>query len=70
MMMTRNICKSVSKKFSVTVPDYVFEDLELLAKIQGRPTATLAAFLVEVAMREARERGELPPKQHNQEKSA
>lgn len=70
MMMTQNICKSVSKKFSVTVPDYVFEDLESLAKIQGRPTATLAAFLIEVAMREARERGELPPKEHNQEKLA
>lgn len=68
--MTRNIYKSVSRKFSVTVPDYVFEDLELLAQIQGRPTAALAAFLIETAMREAKERGELPPKEHNQEKSA
>ncbi|MBD2302291.1 ribbon-helix-helix domain-containing protein [Nostoc sp. FACHB-190] len=60
----------MSKKFSVTVPDYVFEDLELLAQIQGRPTATLAAFLLEVAMRQARERGELPPKEQTQEKTA
>lgn len=59
----------MSKKFSVTVPDYVFEDLELLAKTQGRPTATLAAFLLELAMRQARERGELPPREHTQEKT-
>ena len=68
--MTQSICRSVSKKFSVTVPDYVFEDLEQLAQIQGRPTAALAAFLIEVATREARERGELPQKQPKQNGAA
>ncbi|MBD2415735.1 hypothetical protein H6H01_34490 [Nostoc calcicola FACHB-3891] len=52
--------RHVSKRFSVTVPDYVFEDLEAIARIQGRPTATLVAFLVEAFVRDAREKGELP----------
>ncbi|WP_407888717.1 ribbon-helix-helix domain-containing protein [Scytonema sp. NUACC26] len=50
----------MSKKFSVTVPDSVFNDLERLAELQGRPTANLAAFLIELGVREAKERGELP----------
>ncbi|BAZ65550.1 hypothetical protein AMR41_26205 [Hapalosiphon sp. MRB220] len=56
----------VSKKFSITVPDYVFEDLEELAKIQGRTTANLAAFLVETGIREAREKGELRSKERQE----
>ncbi|GAA6617258.1 hypothetical protein NUACC26_030680 [Scytonema sp. NUACC26] len=55
-----NFYKPVSKKFSVTVPDSVFNDLERLAELQGRPTANLAAFLIELGVREAKERGELP----------
>ncbi|MUG91621.1 hypothetical protein F7734_03620 [Scytonema sp. UIC 10036] len=55
-----NFYKQVSKKFSVTVPDSVFNDLERLAELQGRPTANLAAFLIELGVREAKERGELP----------
>ncbi|MBW4432643.1 MAG: hypothetical protein KME28_13145 [Pelatocladus maniniholoensis HA4357-MV3] len=56
----------MSKKFSITVPDYVFEDLEELAKIQGRTTANLAAFLVETGIREAREKGELRSKERQE----
>jgi predicted DNA-binding protein len=41
----------MSKRFSVTVPDTVFEQLEALAKSQGRTTANLAAYLVEVGIR-------------------
>jgi hypothetical protein len=41
----------VSKKFSVTVPDKIFLDLERWAEEEGRPTANLAAFLVEQAVR-------------------
>jgi hypothetical protein len=37
----------------------VYEELEKWAERQGRPTANLAAFLVETALREAKERGEL-----------
>jgi hypothetical protein len=55
--------QNVSKKFSITVPDSVYEDLERLADLQGRPAANLAAFLVESGLERAKERGELPPKQ-------
>jgi predicted DNA-binding protein len=50
----------VSKRFTVTLPDSVFENLELLAQAQGRPTANLAAFLIEVGISQIKERGEFP----------
>ncbi|WP_396336369.1 ribbon-helix-helix domain-containing protein [Fischerella sp. JS2] len=52
----------MSKRFTVTLPDSVFEDLEVLADIQGRPTANLAAFLIEIGIRQAKESGEFPEK--------
>jgi hypothetical protein len=48
------------KKFSVTVPDSVFRDLEILAEHQGRPTANLASFLVELGLHIYKERGDFP----------
>lgn len=48
------------KKFSITVPDSVFKDLENLAEYQGRPTANLAAFLVELGLHIYKDRGEFP----------
>ena len=54
--------KSVSKRINVTLPDSVYEELEWWAETQGRPTANLANFLIESSLREARERGEIPPK--------
>jgi len=50
---------AVSKRVNLTLPDTVYEELEKWAERQGRPTANLAAFLVETALREAKERGEL-----------
>jgi hypothetical protein len=51
----------VSKRVNLTLPDAVYEDLERWASLQGRPSANLAAFLVEVAIRKSKESGELPP---------
>ena len=42
----------MSKRFSVTLPDSIFEELEKLADDQGRTTANLAAFLIEAGIRE------------------
>lgn len=55
------------KKFSVTVPDSVFKDLEVLAEHQGRPTANLGSFLIELGLHVYKERGEFP-KQDGEEK--
>ena len=55
---------NVSKRVFMTLPDAVFEELELWADQQGRPTANLAAFLVETALREAKEKGEFKPPQN------
>jgi hypothetical protein len=44
------------------LPDSIYEALERWADQQGRPTANLGAFLIEVAVMEAQKTGELPPK--------
>ncbi|MBD2682897.1 MULTISPECIES: ribbon-helix-helix domain-containing protein [Nostoc] len=41
----------MTKRFSVTLPDTVFDQLEALAENQGRTTANLAAYLIEVGVR-------------------
>ena len=51
---------AVSKRVFLTLPDVVYQDLERWAESQGRPVANLGAFLVETAVREAKERGEVP----------
>ncbi len=42
---------SVSKRVMVTLPDSISADLEKWADEEGRPTANLAAFLIEQAVR-------------------
>jgi len=51
----------VSKRVFVTLPDTVFTDLERWADLEGRATANLAAFLIEVAVKEAKGQGKIPP---------
>lgn len=55
--------KDVSRKVYVTLPDTVYEELERWAALQGRPTANLAAFLIETGINLGKEKGDLPPKQ-------
>ncbi|MBD1853908.1 hypothetical protein H6F87_28755 [Cyanobacteria bacterium FACHB-502] len=52
----------MSKRTTITLPDSVFEELEEWADQQGRPTANLASFLVELGIRQAKEKGEYTPK--------
>jgi|JI8StandDraft_2_1071088.scaffolds.fasta_scaffold11200_4 CopG-like RHH_1 or ribbon-helix-helix domain, RHH_5 len=54
--------ENMSKRVFLTLPDELFEDLERWAIKQGRPTANLAAYLVESSVRKAKSDGELPPK--------
>nr|WP_083389757.1 hypothetical protein [Trichormus sp. NMC-1] len=42
----------MSKRFTVTLPDSVFKDLEDIANKEGRSTANLAAYLIESGIRE------------------
>jgi hypothetical protein len=51
----------VSKRINVTLPDSLYDELERWAEAQGRPVANLAAFLVEIGLKEGREKGEIPP---------
>lgn len=50
----------MSKRINVTLPDSVLEDLEVWAALQGRPTANLAAFLIEMSIKLAKNNGEFP----------
>ena len=52
---------TVSKRVHITLPDYIYESLELWADRQGRPTASLIAFIVETAVLEAQKKGDVPP---------
>ena len=54
------IDKSVSKRINVTLPDSVVDELEDWANTQGRSVANLAAFLLEMAIKEAKDKGEIP----------
>ena len=55
----------VSKRIMVTIPDSVYNDLTEWAEQQGRPTANLAAYLVEVGIRDGKTKGEFKPAQAN-----
>jgi CopG-like RHH_1 or ribbon-helix-helix domain, RHH_5 len=50
----------VSKRINVTLPDSVLEDLEAWAASQGRSTANLAAFLIEMSIKLAKNNDEFP----------
>jgi hypothetical protein len=49
---------NVSKRILVTLPDTVHDELAAWADYQGRPTANLAAYLIELGIRDAKGRGE------------
>lgn len=49
--------QSVSKRINVTLPDAVAELLEKWADHEGRPTANLAAYIIETAVRDAESKG-------------
>ena len=63
MKSVRIMSESVSKRIYVTLPDTVHEDLEGWASYQGRPTANLAAYLIELGIREAKQRDEFKTNQ-------
>lgn len=49
--MSDNTICFMSKRTTIVLPDQVFDDLEKWADQEGRPTANLAAFLVELSVR-------------------
>ena len=51
----------MSKRYYVTLPEALGDALERWAQALGDKPASLAAFIVQKAIREAQERGEIPP---------
>ena len=50
----------VSKRVNLTLPDSVYQDLEVWAESQGRPPSSLGAFLVELSIMNAKKSGDFP----------
>ena len=50
----------VSKRVNLTLPDSVYQDLEIWAETQGRPPSSLGAFLVELSIMNAKKSGDFP----------
>ena len=61
---------AVSKRIFVTLPDVIHKDLEEWAEYQGRPTANLAAYLIESGIRAARAGGEFKTLDSNEQPTA
>ena len=53
----------MSKRIGLTLPDAINEKLERWAEAEGRPVANLCNFVIEKAVREAEERGQIPEQQ-------
>jgi len=49
------------KRITITLPDQTASELEDWANQQGRPTANLAAYLVEQGMNQAKEKEQYTP---------
>jgi hypothetical protein len=50
-------------RIQITLPTPVLESLERWAKARGQATASCAAVALEIAIRQAEEKGEIPPKE-------
>lgn len=51
------------KRITITLPDQTASELEDWATQQGRPTANLAAYLVELGLNQAKEKQQYVPAQ-------
>ena len=54
------ISLAVSRRVFLTLPDGVADDLERWAEAEGNKAASLAGFIVEKAIRDAKEQGKIP----------
>ena len=64
--------ENMPKRTTIRIPDHIVDDLERWAKERGQGFATVCSMAVELGVKQARERGEIPPppeKKENQEKS-
>jgi CopG-like RHH_1 or ribbon-helix-helix domain, RHH_5 len=57
----------VTKKFSVVLPDSIFNKLQEYADQQGRSVANLAAYFIESGIDKAEEKGDYTPKKKGKE---
>ncbi|MGB3403631.1 MAG: hypothetical protein WBA77_13165 [Microcoleaceae cyanobacterium] len=58
----------MSKRYYVTLPDALGDALERWAQAMGDKPASLAAFIVQKGIRDAQDRGEIPPVESDEAK--
>lgn len=58
----------MSQRYYITLPDALGDALERWADALGDKPASLAAFIIQKGIREAQERGEIPPVERNEVK--
>jgi len=56
--------KPMSRRVNLSLPDRIHEKLERWAYAEGRPTANLCNFILEKAVREAEDKGQIPSPQN------
>ncbi len=54
MDQQQDALEPMAKRITVTLPNEIAEELEQWAKGEGRPTANLAAFLIQTAVEDRR----------------
>ena len=64
----KNTGTKVSKRYYITLPDALGDALERWADALGDKPASLAAFIVQKGIREAQDRGEIPPVERHEVK--
>jgi hypothetical protein len=52
----KDLREQMSKRFQVTLPDALYQTLEEWAVNEGRPVANLAAYLLELSIRQRLEK--------------
>lgn len=59
--MASSDSSEVVKRMTVTMEDDLYEQVETIAKEQERTVPNLLVYLARLAVKEAQDRGELPP---------
>ena len=59
--MRSEISTEMPKRVHLTLPDPIHEDLARWASARGQAIATVGAIALEIAIKQAKEAGEIPP---------
>ncbi len=67
--MRSNSTNEMPKRVHLTLPDPIHDELARWANARGQAVATVGAIALEIAIKQAREAGEIPPLETTTDKS-